>query len=71
MVELDTGEFTMSFPGLFAKPLGFSTVQGQLRWVVGEASTKINSGPLLFTADHGPATGLLSLDIPFKKEGVV
>jgi uncharacterized protein YhdP len=68
MVELDTGEFTMSSPGLFEKPLGFSTVKGQLRWVVGEASTKINSGPLLFTADHGPATGLLALDIPFKKD---
>ena len=68
MVELDTGPFTMSFPGLYGKPLGFSTVKGQLRWVIGKELVKVNSGPLSFTADHGPATGLLALEIPFKND---
>ncbi len=66
-IELDTGPFAMSFPGLFGKPLDFSTVAGRLRWIIGDKAFSVRSGRLLFSAEHGPAAGILSLDIPLKK----
>jgi uncharacterized protein (TIGR02099 family) len=65
-VELDSQLFSMEFPKVYHSPLDFQSALGQLQWQVSDGRVLLESGPLKLTADHGPATGLLNLDLPTK-----
>ncbi len=66
VVELDTTTFSMVFPLVYRKPLAFESAKGIVGWEITEDRVYVDSGPLYLTADHGPATALLDLDLPKK-----
>lgn len=70
-VELNSKHFSMGFPTLYKDPLEFKSARGEVRWSIGKDNIVVESGPLHFTADHGPATALLALDIPLVKSPFV
>ncbi|ARN72975.1 hypothetical protein [Oceanicoccus sagamiensis] len=63
-VELDTGAFSLDFPLVYRNPLGFASGKGKVAWQLTEDRVYVDSGLLSLTADHGPATALLDLDLP-------
>jgi len=64
LVELDSQNMSMEFPAIYQQPFLFNSIKGQLRWAVANDRIHLNSGPLYVTAGYGPATALLSLDLP-------
>ena len=65
-VELDSGEFSMTFPQVYTSPLEFDSVKGQVVWQLVDGRVLVDSSVLNVTADHGPAAALLDLDLPMK-----
>lgn len=67
LVELESKNMTLAFPGVYEQPMDFDTVIGQVGWDILPDRVLVDSSPLYLTADHGPATALLDLDIPLVK----
>lgn len=68
MVELDTRDFSLDFPVVYHHSLEFDSGLAQVKWAIGEHRVKVNSGPIYLQAEHGPATGLLALDLPINND---
>ncbi len=68
LVELDTQQFSLDFPALYHHRLEFESGRGQVKWHIGKQRITVNSGALYLQTDHGPATGLLSLDLPANQD---
>ncbi len=66
LVDLDAEQFSLDFPTVYKHWLDFDSARAQVRWTIGEKRIQVHSGPIKLTADHGPATGLLALDLPYK-----
>lgn len=65
-VELDASDFSMTFPLVYNSPLEFDSVTGQVDWQLKDGRVLVDSSVLNVTADHGPATALLDLNLPMK-----
>jgi uncharacterized protein (TIGR02099 family) len=65
-VMLDGEQFSLQLPKVYEQPLAFDSVLGQLQWQLADERLLLQSGPIKLTADHGPASVLLNLDIPLK-----
>ena len=65
LVALDAKNMGLEFPSIYEQPLDFSSIVGHIAWAIEDNRVVVDSSPVYLTADHGPATALLDLDIPF------
>lgn len=65
-VELDSEAFSMAFPQVYSEPMQFDSAKGRVAWQLTEDRVLVDSSPLFLTADHGPATALLDLNLPLQ-----
>ena len=64
-VELSSDHFSMYFPNIYRLPMQFSSARGIVGWQIDSDRVTVASGPLELEAlEHGPATGVFSLDLP-------
>jgi len=70
-VELKTQDFSMEFPSVYRQPLAFKSAEGKVSWQITEDRVYVESEPLYLSADHGPATALLNLDLPTKAGSLI
>ena len=68
VVEFDSQELSLHFPVVYKHWLDFNQANGRVRWDIGEKRLTVQSGPMQLQADFGPATGLLSLDLPVNND---
>jgi uncharacterized protein (TIGR02099 family) len=67
VVEFNSQQLSLNFPMVYHHWLDFNQASGKVRWDIDDERVIVKSGPLKLSAEHGPATGLLSLDLPIKK----
>lgn len=64
-VELSSDAFSMYFPEIYRLPMVFNSARGIVGWQIAQGRVTVASGPLdLEAEEHGPATGVFSLDFP-------
>ena len=67
LVEFNSSNLEMAFTPVYKHSLLFDSATGQVGWTIKDKHLSLKSGPLFLTGDHGPATGLLGLNIPLVK----
>lgn len=66
-VDLETRDFSLDFPDLYAQAMHFETARARVGWQVLPDRVQVHSSLMQVTSPDGNGHGLLSLEIPYRR----